>query len=373
MSRSSNRIASGETNLTRTDRLVSQLRGFCLAHNVTDGDIPPENSQMSQRGKAKACCKKICYLLDHKPKSVLHSKHRDDWTSLLHEWSSMLDEGIDPELKAEADIAANALLFIETEAPKAFKSPAAAAAAKPSSGERKRWRPSGVSCVDFGKKEYLEIADRQPHKVPHVIDPQTGRRALQSLQVNDVLSGRGASSSKFPGNEHFRHLVFDFKSRYHNAPRHTKCKIAVQLIAQVMVGQEPAGRFVEEIGESDYYVLDYERAIEKVSQALRDRKNNLQPANYVPPEQCPKPIAINGKSTSMPSAAANPKAAATAKPAPKVKAKIAKNTTPPSLPSPRVTKKRKATALERHDGATRVVQQKTQIALPASFGLPARG
>jgi len=61
--------------------------------------------------------------------------------------------------------------------------------------------------------------------------------------------------------------------RYAVAQRNQKSCIAVGLVEHVM-SQDPPGRFVECLMD-EYYVVDYERAVEKTCQALREKK--MQP------------------------------------------------------------------------------------------------
>jgi hypothetical protein len=102
--------------------------------------------------------------------------------------------------------------------------------------------------------------------VPRIID-STGRSALKRLNHNDVLLGRGRGASNFSGNLAFRCLVWDYKPTYCNSTRREKIGIACQLVGEVM-RQKPSGRFVDMI-DDEYFIVPFERAVEKAAQALR--------------------------------------------------------------------------------------------------------
>jgi len=71
--------------------------------------------------------------------------------------------------------------------------------------------------------------------------------------------------------------LFLYKRSYTFAKRNEKGGIAIKLVEFVM-SQDPPGRFVECLGsKGDYFVVDYERAMEKTCQALREK------VSYAPP------------------------------------------------------------------------------------------
>jgi len=256
--------------------LVGKLTAFCAAHAIpcNDLDCTAETGILQ-----KSCCRKICELVQKVPKTLQQpsTAERQDWMSILAGWEgdqlrSCVDGSYshpDPSLQAEALKALTSLAQLQTNTAK--KPPAVNPSAKIPIPPRVMKNPPATK--HFNKKTYDDLVAKAPCLRPHQVDKATGRRALQQLCANDVLLGRGNAAQSFPGNERFRCLVFDHKPLYAKARRHEKGCIAVQLVARVMT-QDPPGRFVEVI-DNRYYSIPYERAVEKASQALRERK--LQP------------------------------------------------------------------------------------------------
>ena len=255
--------------------LVGKLTAFCAAHAIpcNDLDCTAETGILQ-----KSCCRKICELVSKVPKTLQPSTaERQDWMSILSGWEgdqlrSCVDGSYshpDPSLQAEALKALTSLAQLQTNTAK--KPPAVKTSAKIPIPPRVMKNPPATK--HFNKKTYDDLVAKAPCLGPNQVDKATGRLALQQLCANDVLLGRGNAAQSFPGNERFRCLVFDHKPLYAKARRHEKGCIAVQLVAKVMT-QDPPGRFVEVI-DNRYYAIPYERAVEKASQALRERK--LQP------------------------------------------------------------------------------------------------
>lgn len=99
--------------------------------------------------------------------------------------------------------------------------------------------------------------------------PMDGK-IIPSLHSNDVLSGRGNGVAIYPGNRQFRDFIRSFKDEYVRAYRNEKGNVASDVIRTVL-SLSPPGRFVEKAKSGNGYVLvDYSRALEKTSQALRE-------------------------------------------------------------------------------------------------------
>jgi hypothetical protein len=96
----------------------------------------------------------------------------------------------------------------------------------------------------------------------------------------DVLLGRGNGVSIWKGNVNFRHIVWEYRDAYRQAVRYEKGKIA-QKVFQHISTLSPPGRFLEMIEDDHFYIVDRERAIEKVCQALREKKSRLVPNGTV--------------------------------------------------------------------------------------------
>jgi hypothetical protein len=99
--------------------------------------------------------------------------------------------------------------------------------------------------------------------------PMTGE-TFPTLHSNDVLSGRGNGVAIYPGNRQFREFIRSFKDEYVRAYRNEKGNVASDVIRTVL-SLNPPGRFVEKARNGNgYQLVDYSRALEKTSQALRE-------------------------------------------------------------------------------------------------------
>jgi hypothetical protein len=92
----------------------------------------------------------------------------------------------------------------------------------------------------------------------------------------DILLGRGNGVSIWKGNINFRHIVWKYRDEYRQAVRYQKGKIAEKVFEHIST-LSPPGRFLEMIEDDQFYIVDRERAIEKICQALREKKNILAP------------------------------------------------------------------------------------------------
>jgi hypothetical protein len=96
------------------------------------------------------------------------------------------------------------------------------------------------------------------------------------LNPNDVLSGRGNGVAIYPGNRQFREYIRMFKEQYVRAYRNEKGNVAADVIRTIL-SLNPPGRFVEKAkGGHGYQLVDYARALEKTSQALREGSAELR-------------------------------------------------------------------------------------------------
>mmetsp|Transcript_22055 Transcript_22055/g.50359 ORF Transcript_22055/g.50359 Transcript_22055/m.50359 type:complete len:348 (+) Transcript_22055:298-1341(+) len=93
---------------------------------------------------------------------------------------------------------------------------------------------------------------------------------IETPHANDVLCGRGGGTNAHPGNEQYRKLVHRNKVRYLSSSKRGKPKIARELV-KIFYGMDPPTRFLEKNEVTDIYDdIGEERAIQKVSQALRE-------------------------------------------------------------------------------------------------------
>jgi hypothetical protein len=90
--------------------------------------------------------------------------------------------------------------------------------------------------------------------------------------LQDVLCGRGGLTNQHTGNEWFRRLVRSNRPLYRSCPKHTKLLVA-KAIVQAVQQQEPSGRFLEvaDRNEGLWRQISYKRAVDKTSQALREK------------------------------------------------------------------------------------------------------
>lgn len=109
---------------------------------------------------------------------------------------------------------------------------------------------------------------------------------------HDVLCGRGGLTNHHPGNAWYRRLVRSNRPLYRDSPKHTKLLVAKAIVHHVQ-NQTPPGRFLEckRSATGMWYPVSYKRAVDKTSQALRekDRENEgaadekiLQKMNKIP-------------------------------------------------------------------------------------------
>lgn len=90
--------------------------------------------------------------------------------------------------------------------------------------------------------------------------------------MHTVLSGRGGLTNQHVGNEWYRRLVRCSRGFYRNCPKHTKLLVAKSIVHAVH-NQSPPGRFLElhDKKKSVWKETEYRKAVEKSSQALRER------------------------------------------------------------------------------------------------------
>lgn len=87
-----------------------------------------------------------------------------------------------------------------------------------------------------------------------------------------VLAGRGGLTNQHPGNEWYRRLVRCSRGFYKSCPKHTKLLVAKAIVQSV---HNNKGRFlVLDKDNKLWHELDYKKAVDKSSQALRERWEN---------------------------------------------------------------------------------------------------
>jgi hypothetical protein len=121
----------------------------------------------------------------------------------------------------------------------------------------------------------------QPQPDSHVHVPY-----VSTLQVHDVVLGRGAAATRWPGNVRFRKLIGNWKEQYTQTGRHhTKKVIAHRIYEEI---QRRGGRFLRHIdsmeeaqivgvpvGMKAWAIVDENVAMRKIKQALREYPTRL--------------------------------------------------------------------------------------------------
>jgi hypothetical protein len=97
---------------------------------------------------------------------------------------------------------------------------------------------------------------------------------------NDVILGRGNGISNWPGNIAYRHIVWSHRDAYQCSMRNDKQNLARKVVADVY-SLDPPGRFIECNLHGDYQMVSFGTAMEKASQALRERRMS-KPQGYNP-------------------------------------------------------------------------------------------
>jgi hypothetical protein len=101
------------------------------------------------------------------------------------------------------------------------------------------------------------------------IDPNAVR--VDKLNKNDTISGRGKGSQNHPGNQRMREIVDKYKVQYFSLKRLEKRELVESVYKEIAEGD---ARFLKKVdGENLWIMVDVPVAMEKVSQALRSRKN----------------------------------------------------------------------------------------------------
>ncbi len=94
--------------------------------------------------------------------------------------------------------------------------------------------------------------------------------------INDIVSGRGSGSNRHEGNLHFRKLIRENKQLYLSRCKNEKMSVARDIFDSIS-SLDPPGRFLQKNPETGtWFEIGKDRALEKISQALRE-KNSKQP------------------------------------------------------------------------------------------------
>lgn len=115
------------------------------------------------------------------------------------------------------------------------------------------------------------------------------QKPVESLNAHDVLLGRGNGSNEYVGNRAFRAKVQARKKEYASANNENKGRIAKAVFDSIKSrggrflrmkkSTEPVSNIVE---EGTWYAVDEKQAVEKVKQALREKKTLPPPETSIP-------------------------------------------------------------------------------------------
>jgi hypothetical protein len=93
---------------------------------------------------------------------------------------------------------------------------------------------------------------------------------VQCPEDNDVRLGRGGSTAKHPGNVWYRTLVNRYRQLYKDSKKFQKMLVSKAIVFAVIY-RDPPGRFLEMHPDTHWHIVPYHRAVNKVSQALREK------------------------------------------------------------------------------------------------------
>lgn len=121
----------------------------------------------------------------------------------------------------------------------------------------------------------------KPNTKQNLVQPKCGGAIFQVNQ-NDVLCGRGGRINNHSGNIQFRNLARKYRNTYLSChtKKNDKIKIALHVL-NILRTMEPPVRFLQEESRGSWVEIGDERAVKKVSQAMREKlydSNKPRPA-----------------------------------------------------------------------------------------------
>ncbi|CAB9515941.1 Transcriptional regulator [Seminavis robusta] len=95
--------------------------------------------------------------------------------------------------------------------------------------------------------------------------------------INDVISGRGDTINRHPGNVHFRKLVEEKRRVYLSSHFKREKRLIAETIVAAIKSLDPPGRFLSKDTKTGlWFPIDEDRAREKASQALRENSKKIK-------------------------------------------------------------------------------------------------
>ena len=112
-----------------------------------------------------------------------------------------------------------------------------------------------------------------PHRVVEALDEEMRENVEVHVTERDVLSGRGGRGNNHEGNRHYLQIVAEYASRYRESDDNELKNCISEAIVNDILMQ--GGRFLnKENGVHSWRVMEFEKANQKVKQALRDARVN---------------------------------------------------------------------------------------------------
>ena len=107
------------------------------------------------------------------------------------------------------------------------------------------------------------------------------KKKIISPNINDIVSGRGSGSNRHEGNLQFRKLIRDNKQLYLSRTKNEKMLVARD-IYYTIESMDPPGRFLQKNPETNaWFEIGKDRALEKISQALREKNSRQRQQHQV--------------------------------------------------------------------------------------------
>lgn len=124
--------------------------------------------------------------------------------------------------------------------------------------------------------DYVDEVDASPTSDGY---GKSSKRKEISPHINDIVSGRGSGSNRHEGNLYFRKLIRENKELYLSRPKNEKMLVARD-IYNTIEDLDPPGRFLQKNPETgSWFEIGKDRALEKISQALREKNSKQQMPN----------------------------------------------------------------------------------------------
>lgn len=97
-------------------------------------------------------------------------------------------------------------------------------------------------------------------------------------EESDILFGRGGLTNLHPGNIVYRNMIDQYRDLYKDVPKYTKKLVSKTIVSAIL---QEGRRFLERSGDDGlWYNVSFERAVNKTSQALRDKpRKRLSPVH----------------------------------------------------------------------------------------------